>query len=223
MIRQAMPKTVVELSEHANRVVNVVKAREGLRGKSAAIERIVEEYEEKYNLERAHNPIDESLRDIRRRSQKEGEKPSGAAPKATPGKKEELIGPSSEEAIPGKDVTGKVVVEGAKPPETVSAPPEEKVAAIPKAPQAAAPRTPHFAVQVARFSDRDQAERFIDRLKDKRYDAYLSSAVVRGGGVVHTVMVGRFDSEADARRAADRIDKEFRSEETVPFVVKSSE
>jgi len=42
-----MPKTVVELSEHANRVVNVVKAREGLRGKSAAIERIVEEYEEK--------------------------------------------------------------------------------------------------------------------------------------------------------------------------------
>jgi len=47
VIRQAMPKTVVELSEHANRVVNVVKAREGLRGKSAAIERIVEEYEEK--------------------------------------------------------------------------------------------------------------------------------------------------------------------------------
>lgn len=42
-----MPKAVVELSEHANRVVNVVKAREGLKGKSAAIERIVEEYEEK--------------------------------------------------------------------------------------------------------------------------------------------------------------------------------
>ena len=42
-----MPRTVVELSEHANRVVNVVKAGEGLRGKSEAIERIVEEYEEK--------------------------------------------------------------------------------------------------------------------------------------------------------------------------------
>ena len=42
-----MPRTVVELSEHANRVVNVVKAIEGLPGKSAAIERIVEEYEEK--------------------------------------------------------------------------------------------------------------------------------------------------------------------------------
>ncbi len=42
-----MPKAVVELSEHANRLVNVVKARDGLQGKSQAIERIVEEYEEK--------------------------------------------------------------------------------------------------------------------------------------------------------------------------------
>jgi len=47
VIHGDMPKTVVELSEHANRVVNVVKAKEGLRGKSAAIERIVEEYEER--------------------------------------------------------------------------------------------------------------------------------------------------------------------------------
>jgi len=42
-----MPKAVVELSDHANRVVNVVKARDGLKGKSEAIEKIVEEYEKK--------------------------------------------------------------------------------------------------------------------------------------------------------------------------------
>ncbi|MGP8077249.1 MAG: antitoxin [Thermoplasmata archaeon] len=42
-----MPKAVVELSEHANRVVNVVKARDGLKGKSEALESIVEAYEEK--------------------------------------------------------------------------------------------------------------------------------------------------------------------------------
>ncbi len=42
-----MPKAVVELSEHANRIVNVVKARDGLRGKSEAIELIVNSYEEK--------------------------------------------------------------------------------------------------------------------------------------------------------------------------------
>lgn len=41
-----MPKAVIDLSEHANRVVNIVKAKEGLKGKSEAIERIVEEFEE---------------------------------------------------------------------------------------------------------------------------------------------------------------------------------
>jgi hypothetical protein len=41
-----MPKAVVELSEHANRVVNVVKARGGLKGKPEAIERIVAAYEQ---------------------------------------------------------------------------------------------------------------------------------------------------------------------------------
>lgn len=41
-----MPKAVISLSEHANRIVNIVKAKEGLKGKSEAIERIVEAYEE---------------------------------------------------------------------------------------------------------------------------------------------------------------------------------
>ena len=41
-----MPKAVVELSEHANRVVNVVKARDGLRCKSEALESIIEAYED---------------------------------------------------------------------------------------------------------------------------------------------------------------------------------
>jgi hypothetical protein len=50
-----MPKALVELSEHTNRVVNVVKARDGLRGKSEAIERIVAAYEEQL-LEPALRP-----------------------------------------------------------------------------------------------------------------------------------------------------------------------
>ncbi len=41
-----MPKAVIELSERATRVVNVVKAKEGLKNKSQAIERIVAEFEE---------------------------------------------------------------------------------------------------------------------------------------------------------------------------------
>ena len=60
-----MPKAVVELSDHANRVVNVVKARDGLKGKSEAIERIVEEYEEKI-LDPAFRP--EFVAEIQRMS-----------------------------------------------------------------------------------------------------------------------------------------------------------
>jgi hypothetical protein len=41
-----MPKAVINLSDRANRVVNIVKAKEGLKGKSEAVERIVEAYEE---------------------------------------------------------------------------------------------------------------------------------------------------------------------------------
>ncbi|MGQ0537281.1 MAG: DUF2683 family protein [Methanobacteriota archaeon] len=41
-----MPKAVINLSERANRVVNIVKAKEGLKGKSEAVEKIVEAYEE---------------------------------------------------------------------------------------------------------------------------------------------------------------------------------
>ena len=41
-----MPKALIELSEHSDRIVNVVKARDGLRTKSEAIESIIEAYEE---------------------------------------------------------------------------------------------------------------------------------------------------------------------------------
>ncbi len=66
-----MPKAVVELSDHANRIVNVVKARDGLKGKSEAIERIVEEYEEKI-LDPAFRP--EFVEEILRRSKGVGRK-----------------------------------------------------------------------------------------------------------------------------------------------------
>lgn len=44
--RRIMPKAVIDLSEHTDRIVNVVKARDGLRTKSQAIEAIVAAYEE---------------------------------------------------------------------------------------------------------------------------------------------------------------------------------
>ena len=65
-IFEAMPKAVVDLSEHANRIVNVVKARDGLRGKNEAIEAIVAAYEERI-LDPALRPeFVESLQRVRR-------------------------------------------------------------------------------------------------------------------------------------------------------------
>ena len=63
---EAMPKAVVDLSEHANRIVNVVKARDGLRGKNEAIEAIVAAYEERI-LDPALRPeFVEDLQRVRR-------------------------------------------------------------------------------------------------------------------------------------------------------------
>lgn len=41
-----MVKAIIDISEHANRVLNVVKAKYGLKDKSRAIEVMAEQYEE---------------------------------------------------------------------------------------------------------------------------------------------------------------------------------
>ena len=41
-----MVQAVVKLSEHSNRILNIVKAKYGLRDKSEAIEKITAEYEQ---------------------------------------------------------------------------------------------------------------------------------------------------------------------------------
>lgn len=41
-----MPKAIIELEEKANRIVNIVKAKYGLRDKSEAINKIAEDYGE---------------------------------------------------------------------------------------------------------------------------------------------------------------------------------
>ena len=41
-----MPTAIVKLDEEANRVINVIKAKYGLKDKSAAINKMAEEYEQ---------------------------------------------------------------------------------------------------------------------------------------------------------------------------------
>ncbi len=50
-----MVSAMIEISEHANRVLNIIKAKNGLRDKSEAIERMALEYEEEI-LELAFKP-----------------------------------------------------------------------------------------------------------------------------------------------------------------------
>ncbi|OYT41568.1 antitoxin [Candidatus Pacearchaeota archaeon ex4484_26] len=50
-----MPKAIVELDEKANRIVNIVKAKYGMRDKSEAINKITEDYGEEI-LEPALKP-----------------------------------------------------------------------------------------------------------------------------------------------------------------------
>ncbi len=41
-----MPTAIVDLKERTNRVINIIKAKYGLRDKSSAIDKLAEEYEE---------------------------------------------------------------------------------------------------------------------------------------------------------------------------------
>ena len=43
-----MVQAVINLSEHENRVINIIKGKFGLRNKSEAIEYIINEYEKEY-------------------------------------------------------------------------------------------------------------------------------------------------------------------------------
>ena len=42
-----MVKAVVDVDEHTNKILNIIKAKYGLKDKSQAIDKMAEEYEEK--------------------------------------------------------------------------------------------------------------------------------------------------------------------------------
>ncbi|MFQ5418319.1 MAG: SPOR domain-containing protein, partial [Myxococcota bacterium] len=138
--------------------------------------------------------------------------------RATPGRTEEIIGgPAPEARGPGgADVTSQVLAEGAVPASQQQA----KVAAVAPEPPPPPPSDGgNFTVQVAAFSERARAETLAEKLRGKRYDVFLTSAVTEEGGVLHRVRVGRFKSDDDASRVASKLAKDYRDEGAVPFVV----
>ena len=105
--------------------------------------------------------------------------------------------------------------EGVGEPEKLAAITPEQAPAAP-----AKPPTGPYTVQVAAFSDSDEAEGLVDKLRAERYDVFLTSAVTEEGSVVHRVRVGRFKSDEDASRIASKLAKDYRDDGAVPFVVK---
>lgn len=66
MLLDAIPKAVVDLSEPANRSANVVKSRDGLRGKNGAIAAIVGADEERIQDPAVRPEFVEVLQRVRR-------------------------------------------------------------------------------------------------------------------------------------------------------------
>ncbi len=63
-----MVQAVIHISDHTNRIINIVKAKYGFKDKSQAIEYIIEEYESKF-LEPELRP--EYIEKIKKRQKEE--------------------------------------------------------------------------------------------------------------------------------------------------------
>ncbi|MBU4565026.1 MAG: SPOR domain-containing protein [Desulfarculus sp.] len=108
----------------------------------------------------------------------------------------------------------------AKPPEPAPAPQAQAPAPAPTAKPAPAPTAPaqpqgpvqaqpqdkrRFTVQVASFSDKDQALNLVRRLQDSGYPAYTLMVDVQGAGRRYRVRVGPYAQLDAAQGAAGRI------------------
>ncbi|MCF8040997.1 MAG: SPOR domain-containing protein [Desulfarculaceae bacterium] len=102
----------------------------------------------------------------------------------------------------------------AQPPEAAPAPQAQAPAPAPPAKPAPAPAAPaqaqpqdkkRFTVQVASFSDKNQALNLVRRLQDSGYPAYTLMVDVQGAGRRYRVRVGPYAQLDAAQGAAGRI------------------
>ena len=92
----------------------------------------------------------------------------------------------------------------------------EKPAEPKPTPQTATPTTPQpsptqpaaesgakpYTIQVSAFQDQAQADRMVQRLKSKNYDAYVVKATIPGRGVWYRVRIGQYAQREEAERVA---------------------
>lgn len=68
-----------------------------------------------------------------------------------------------------------------------------------------------LAVQVYSFKEKKRAELALTAIKDKGYSAYIMVSDLGARGIWYRVRVGTFSTEVDARKALERITKDFKS------------
>jgi DedD protein len=107
-----------------------------------------------------------------------------------------------------------------RPPEVVErvtpapAPPAAKprqtppVEAHPAASPAGEPSGPGFAVQVATYQDRHDADTLTKRLIGKGYPAFVTGPVKAGGKMIYRVRVGKYQDRSEAESVSSRLEKE---------------
>jgi cell division septation protein DedD len=127
-----------------------------------------------------------------------------------------------EKLVPRKDPPAKAATPApaaATPPGSVAAPSTPAAKAAPTAPAATLvpdrpspgirpePKGTGFAIQVAAFSARGEAETIVKRLSDKGYAVYLVTPQA-GQPAMFRVRVGKFTERAEAERVAARLERE---------------
>lgn len=150
-------------------------------------------------------------------------KSAGSLSKAEPaGVKPGGVAPQKAEARPEAEPAPKPKPEAPKPKtaKPVKAAPAEKQAASPAvatrpSKAAASPaekvvRRGHYAVQVESSQDKAKAERQVELLKKRGFTSYLEEVNIEGKGRFFRVMVGPYESKAEARQARNALAKDSR-------------
>jgi cell division septation protein DedD len=90
----------------------------------------------------------------------------------------------------------------AKPAQTLSA------ETHPADQTAGEPNGPGFAVQVATYQDRRDADALTKRLIGKGYPAFVTGPVKAGGKMIYRVRVGKYQDRREAETVSSRLEKE---------------
>jgi cell division protein FtsN len=99
-------------------------------------------------------------------------------------------------------------------PATDSPPPFAAATALPP-PAAADSLAARFSVQVGAYALLDNAEQRVAELSERGYSPYIVEIGGAGGRRLYTVRIGRFTSDAEARREAARFAAEGDGEAVV--------